>query len=107
MKIINDNKHSDAIAWIRWYKESEGGRKNLPTGNIFAANLRFENEETLWSVVIILPLTPPDDTRIQKVELGFLFRENLEKYLVPGRQFYISEGPKRRIAEGKIISIYV
>jgi hypothetical protein len=96
---------SHAYARIRWYKEKEGGRKSLPSGPILAANLRFENEENLWSVVLLLQDSKPDDMGFQDVGLGFLFRDQIGGHLQVGKHIFVYEGPVKIIAEGYVTSI--
>ncbi|MDD5760077.1 MAG: hypothetical protein PHI06_13460 [Desulfobulbaceae bacterium] len=100
-----NSKRVDALARIRWYSNAEGGRMTLPSGQMYGTNIRFENDANLWSVVILLQESSPDDKGIQEVKLGFLFRENIKQHLVAGRRFFICEGPEKIIAEGEIISV--
>ena len=94
----------DASAQVRWRFEHEKSNRKLISGQVYGANLRFENDDTLWSVAIQLN-KPPDSDQNQIVDLGFLFRENLEDKLAIGRLIYIFEGPEKLVAEGKIISV--
>lgn len=98
-------KRVDALIKLIWSTEQEGGRKRIPKGQFFAANVRFEGNKLLWSIVIFLNNKGPDEMRRQNVEVGFLVRENLEDNLVPGKRVFIYEGPNKLIAEGEILSV--
>jgi len=98
-------KHVDAFIRLHWYAEKEGGRITVPMGEFFAANLRFEKDETLWSVVLLFFNVNPDEMRNQVAGLGFLFHENLEEKLTLGKRVFIYEGPQKLIAEGEILSV--
>jgi hypothetical protein len=99
------NKKGDVIIRLLWYNEIEGGLKSIPDGDIFAANMRFEGDDNLWSVVILKGKSELNEPRRQIVDVGILFREKTEGYLKPGKRIYIYEGPQKRIAEGEILSV--
>lgn len=98
-------KHGHILVKLDWYSEREGGKKTLPRGQVYGANLRFEEDESLWSVVILLQNKIPYELDESIVELAFLFRENLEGKLIPGKRIFIYEGPEHLVAEGKILKV--
>lgn len=98
-------KHVDILVKLDWYSEKKGGKKTIPRGQVYAANLRFEEDESLWSIVIFLQKKTPYELDKSVVELAFLFRENLEGKLVPGKRIFIYEGPEHLVAEGKILKV--
>lgn len=95
----------DGYAQLQWLSESKGGRKELPIGQYYAANIRFGDDERLWSVLILFSGEAPNEMRSQFVGLAFLFRENLENELSVGKRISIYEGPTKLVAEGKILSL--
>ncbi len=95
-----DENHGRVAAQLRW--PVEGGARERLAGRIFLANLRFEQDEGLWSVIILLKQSIEDESRSQAVELRFLLPENLMEELTPGKKFILYEGPAKFIAEGEI-----
>lgn len=97
------NRNKEAIlASVRWIPEAKGGRYIPPVGKIYGCNLRFLNDKTLVSIVICAT-THPDNERNQKVELGFLFYENIKSRLDIGKKFLVFEGHTKLVAEGIIL----
>ena len=100
---MNNNIDIRVNIRIRWYKTSEGGRETIPKGPIYGANVRFGNDPNLWSIVLILKDSIPDEQGFQVLNAGFLFPQKIKKYLTAGQRIIISEGPTRVVAEGEIL----
>ena len=97
---------SDAIVLIRWYSVIEGGRPTSPSGPKYMANMRFENIAGLWSVVLFIPNEFVfDQQNFRKFEISFMFPENIREYLQKERKIFITEGPNKVVAEGRIVSV--
>lgn len=100
-----------ATALVHWLAPDKGGRKDLPSGSIYAATGRFaDKEDELFSVVLRFPLQKasprqlpsgslqvedkPEPKIWDEAEIGFLAPELVEKLLAPGVKLLITEGPK-------------
>ncbi len=95
---------------IRWLKPTDGGRKQLPPGPIYAATAYFSGDplESMFSVVLrwtdsyvsnhademTLDLSLPPSDLVPE----------LAHRLVPEAQLFITEGA-RTVAEGKVLSV--
>jgi hypothetical protein len=100
-------KKPRAVARIRWLPSTEGGRMVLPSGPCYAANVLFEGEPGLWSIVLLLPQGAlPNEHGVQtNVELGFFASEEIDQFLRLGKRIVICEGPERTVAEGQITAV--
>ena len=100
-----DDRHIDGFAELNWLSESEGGRKSVPTDQYYAANIRFEGNEQLWSVMIFFLGEAHEDLQKQVVGFSLFFHKNIMGELGVGKHIFIYEGPVMLVAVGKIISV--
>ena len=97
-----------ALAEIVW-QNPETIRKKLESGQaVYAANIRFVGVDGLWSVILLLSdlthneqdLSAPD-----LIKIGFLFPEQVNRFLKNDLEFTLSEGPISVFGKGRIVSI--
>ena len=108
-----------AMAKVRWLRADEGGRKELPTGPIYAATAVFLGSEDnmTWSariysseehvsIVLKFPEGEASTQQARDVEIDFLARELVKDRLVLGARLLIMEGA-HAVAEGEIDSVLI
>jgi len=95
------------IAWIRWIKHSEGGRKTLPVGQYSTAAL-FKGHDEAWSVVLNIM---PKLSRIHgnlfhgekdRAYVRFLSPDAPHDWIAIGAHFELFEGSKK-VAIGRVM----
>jgi hypothetical protein len=88
-------------ARIRWLTAEEGGRRRLPTGEIYSAVARFDDPAgdwttDAWSVVLRF------EGSTEQAEVSFLVPTAPRHLIVPGARFEIFEGTTK-VAEVEVL----
>lgn len=89
-----------ATAKVYWLAPERGGRKNPPSGSVYAATAHFDEQEgELFSIVLSFPAQKEQTengvtSMVDEVSVGFLAPELVKSKLVPGKKFSITEGAR-------------
>ena len=101
------------LAEIKWFRENEGGRRNLPLGTGFPPYhtvIEFisptimdteKGHSVSWSLVVEKIKVQSDDYH-WLASVRFLVEAAPHERLIPGVEFYLLEGAKR-VARGRIL----
>ena len=102
--------HPVALADIYWLAPEEGGRKQPPSGPVYAATARFAEDapDQLFSVVLRSTEVPPGgEQNMRKVKISLLAPDQLPEVkarLQAGSALLITEGA-RTVAKGEVRSV--
>jgi hypothetical protein len=106
---MNTSTRSDysVHASITWSRQDLIQNKILVNLSIYYLNIKFLSNDILWSVMVYFEgmrkqYANDDSTYI--TQIGFLFEEEVIKFLKVGMKFQLSEGPTK-VASGEILSI--
>jgi hypothetical protein len=108
-----------ATARIRWLRADEGGRREPPTGPIYAATAVFGRGDDDFaptarrhvpdehvSIVLRFVTGEASTEEARGVEVDFLARELVKDRLIPGAKLLVMEGA-HPVAEGEVISVLI
>ncbi len=108
-----------ATARVRWLRAEEGGRRQPPTGPIYAATAVFVRGESdvapgaqkyapdeYASIVLKFPEGEASTDQAREVEIDFLAREWAKGRLIPGAKLLVMEGA-HPVAECEVTSVLV
>ncbi len=95
-----------ATATLRWLPPTEGGRRSVPPGPIFAATALVGEQPQAPHVSIVIRYreeVPRFDVQFD-ADIAFLAPELVKDVLARGVQIAVMEGP-RRVAEGHVTHV--
>lgn len=92
---------------IYWLSETEGGRKEIPTGDKYAPIIKIKNplfeSDDFWSVFVINKVVLDKNETLANMEyLSDIAPNNLAK----GIEFALYEGPKM-VAQGTVLREFI